>query len=428
MLGKVFKVTARNFQSWKALDLSVKGFTVIVGPSDRGKSAIIRALCGILRNEVGANHISWWSKETSVTLEPEGQETIELTRNAKTVNYKIGDEEFSKLNGGLPPVIADMRCNEVDINGVKLDPVFADQFDDQFMLKMSPSELNSIFGLFSSTEKLNAGKKAAAAKNVEFNSNAKFLAIEIQEAESKVEEIRIIADEFSELEEDVDAISENIARYDSKIQELKALASSREFVGVLTTVISIPIPSTAKAEKVLAIGKQLSAYRKRKEFVSTLAQATRLPIGKADTLIAQSKAVNSISSLIAAKSKVSAMSGLTTVVVDKVEPLIKQAKTIADIRAYIALKLKVTSLTIPDLSIGSWNTLEVAIEDASSKIKLINRYNKAVKEVARIKSELKTIKNEYKTVSEGISELKTDGVECPECGHFFQLGEEHGTH
>ena len=427
MLGKVYKVTARNFQSWKNFNLPVSGFTVIVGPSDRGKSAIIRALRGILRNEVGSNHISYGEKEASVTLEPENGETIQLTRNAKTTTYKIGEEEFSKLAGGIPQHIIDMRCDEVDINGIKLDPIFADQFDQQFMLTMSPSELNSIFGLFSSTEKLNAGKKAAAAKNVEFNSNARYLANEILESEGKVEDLRKLSELFVLLNDFINVIVEDIENCEVTIASLESLVSLKEFTKILSKTVALPIPATEELEKILTVGKMVATYRKKKEFVATLAHTTSIPISGADPLLHDLKVVQALSSLLTAKARTSRLSNTTTFV-PSVEPLLKQAKLVSNLSSLMAVRRKITDLTPPSLSIGLWNKLEGDIEEISSVIKTINRYNKAVSEVAKFNSELKILKTEYKLVSERISELKTDGIECPECGHFFQLGENHGTH
>ena len=68
-MAKTYKLSAKNFQSWRDFSLPMTGFTVIIGPSDRGKSAIIRALRGVLRNQVGANHITYGEKDVSVSLE-----------------------------------------------------------------------------------------------------------------------------------------------------------------------------------------------------------------------------------------------------------------------------------------------------------------------------------------------------------------------
>lgn len=59
----------QNFQSIQSLSLPVKGFTALVGKSNRGKSAIIRALRAILLNEWSAGYVRAGEKETLISFE-----------------------------------------------------------------------------------------------------------------------------------------------------------------------------------------------------------------------------------------------------------------------------------------------------------------------------------------------------------------------
>jgi len=386
-LGKTYKISGKNFQSWKSFDLPVSGFTVIIGPSDRGKSAIIRSLKGILRNEVSASHITFGEKEATVTLKPETGDTIELTRNLKTTLYKVGEEEFSKLAGGVPPDVSNLKCNEVDVNGVKLDPIFAGQFDQQFMLNMTPSELNSIFGLFSSTEKLNAGKKVAGAKNTEFNSNAKYLANEILESETKVHNLNALMLRFETLNSQIDALVQTIEDTQASATNVEALHFSKQFIVFLNKVIAVDIPSIEEIEGTINTIRQLSTYAKKKQYVSGLSGITTKKVGKIEGLTEQSHLVSNVDSLIKLKIKINALPTITT-------DGLKTAK-------------------VKELSDSSLN---------------LGKYVSALGEVVRIKDQLKTNKTEYKRIAGEIASLKTNGVECPECGNFFQLGDEHGNH
>jgi DNA repair ATPase RecN len=51
------KLSGRNFQSWASFDIEMDGLTVVTGPSDVGKSALFRALRGVLRNEISAEYV-----------------------------------------------------------------------------------------------------------------------------------------------------------------------------------------------------------------------------------------------------------------------------------------------------------------------------------------------------------------------------------
>ncbi len=427
-MSKTFRVTAKNFQSWKNFSLKVKGFTVIIGPSDRGKSAIIRALRGILRNEVGAPHIRFGEKEASVSLEFEGEDSIELTRNSRTTTYKVGDEEFSKLAGGVPPAIAELRCNTVDVNGVKLDPIFASQFDQQFMLTMSPAELNSIFGLFSSTERLNAGKKAAAAKNVEFNSNAKFLANEILEAENKVNEISPILLDFNELETVLEHQASDIEAINKSAASLISLVSSKKQYAELVNIATSPIPSISTVEKLSKEFDLLRVFVKSKKLIESLLAAIGFEIPSFEDLSNTLSMGKSVSAFIKRKGNLANLQEAAKIKLETANTLLDTTKVIQELKGLVTAKIRVASLSLPDLDTDILETRKTSIDKLKSSYNDVFNYIKVIKEIKLIKEQSKDIKDQYKTVSRDISKLKIDAVECPECGHFFQLGELHGSH
>ena len=51
-------VRIRGFQSWKQADLDLEPLTVVVGESDQGKSALIRALESVMENRAGTEFIT----------------------------------------------------------------------------------------------------------------------------------------------------------------------------------------------------------------------------------------------------------------------------------------------------------------------------------------------------------------------------------
>lgn len=70
-------VEAVNFQSWEKLSVDFAGgLNVIVGPSDQGKSAILRAIRWCLTNEPkGADFLRWGASKCSETIILDGQPT-----------------------------------------------------------------------------------------------------------------------------------------------------------------------------------------------------------------------------------------------------------------------------------------------------------------------------------------------------------------
>jgi energy-coupling factor transporter ATP-binding protein EcfA2 len=388
-LGKTFRLSGKNFQSWKSFSLPVKGFTVIVGPSDRGKSAIIRSLRGVLRNEVGANHIQFGEKEASVTLEPEEGEIISLSRNAKTTTYSIGDEEFAKLAGNLPPVMAELKCGVVDVGGVKLDPIFAGQFDQQFMLSLTPAELNAIFGLFSSTEKLTAGKKAASSKNAELTATAKYIATETQESEAKQARLGLLIDDFEEAEMAFDALDRKCGRLEATLAQLEELRLLGRKVAVLGKA-SKPIPSTDELEHSVTLVRMIRGYIKALNSKTRYTKATEVSVPDTTKLVRLASIIPKITKYTTSASKVRALNIVKKVNSDK------------------------------------WVQSIEALKSQKLPLELLSNYLKATSSCVSINSSLEELNSQYQSLTAKLVELQSDGVQCPNCGHYFNTGETHG--
>lgn len=187
-------LTLKDFQSWKEATLKLEGFTVVVGPSNRGKSALARAARAILRNGISEGQVRLGSKQARVALSLAEHE-IESSRPRKgSASYVVDGEEFAALGGNVPPVMRDWGYQPVEVNGVKIDPVFAGQFDAQFLLSSSPAETNAILNAFSSTERLDRGKKTLKGKVGEKDSEAKVLGGQISTLEEQVALLQVKAE------------------------------------------------------------------------------------------------------------------------------------------------------------------------------------------------------------------------------------------
>ena len=88
MIKKIKKVQIRNFQSHDDLTLDIAPMlTTIVGPSDAGKSAVIRAIRWALFNEPsGTQYMRVGTDNTSVLITFTDGTTLLRARN-KSENY-----------------------------------------------------------------------------------------------------------------------------------------------------------------------------------------------------------------------------------------------------------------------------------------------------------------------------------------------------
>lgn len=125
----------RNFQSHKDSTLELcNGVNVIIGESDVGKSAIIRALSWLVFNKPAGNAFMRHNvvKPTSVSVTAEFGELAHI-RNEKQSWYELNGQTYKGFGTGVPPQVF-QSMNMGDIN-------FMRQLDPPFMFSKSGGEL-----------------------------------------------------------------------------------------------------------------------------------------------------------------------------------------------------------------------------------------------------------------------------------------------
>jgi exonuclease SbcC len=137
------EIRLENFQAHRQLRLALSpGLNVIVGPTDRGKSAIIRAIKWLALHESQDGIIT--HGETSVKVGVKTDEgPIVRFRDKKKYGYKLGLAEYLAC-GKEQPKDVQARHNLSEIN-------FQGQHDPHFLLSLTPGqaakEINKIVAL-----------------------------------------------------------------------------------------------------------------------------------------------------------------------------------------------------------------------------------------------------------------------------------------
>lgn len=245
------KLSGQNFQSWAEFGVDIQGLTVLVGPSDKGKSAIFRALKGLLRNELPASFVrNGQDKPLRVTLEHEGKKISAVRKPSGSTKYFIDEKEFSSLGKKIPSSVSDLNMNEVKVGELEIDPIFSSQFTRPFMLDSSPAELNTILGAFASTEKLENGKKQANTTISQRNSDARTLANEIASAEERKNQLTNLIQEGVETREEIEDLVPALERSEKRVFWFKQVTSTLQRLTPLKEIRdSLTIPDTMEAQR-----------------------------------------------------------------------------------------------------------------------------------------------------------------------------------
>ena len=138
------KVNLENFQSISKASLEfVQGINIIVGQSNSGKSAILRAIKGAVLNPNGSQkYIKNGTTGFKVGIEYEGND-IEWSRSSKSPKYTINGEEYLKVGNSNLTNIVD-NCGFVLDEGNNLMNVES-ELELPFPFDKSNAELFKLF-------------------------------------------------------------------------------------------------------------------------------------------------------------------------------------------------------------------------------------------------------------------------------------------
>jgi DNA repair exonuclease SbcCD ATPase subunit len=155
------------------------GVNLIMGKSDSGKTAIIRAINWIVNNKpAGDRYRRTGSKKTTVCMAL-NNETIEKVRDDKLNEYRAGTTQYKALGQAVPDDISKkINFSEVNIQY---------QMDSPFLLSQSSGEVARYFNKVVNLEEIDESMKKAASAVRDLNSQISNQEGELGQAREKLE-------------------------------------------------------------------------------------------------------------------------------------------------------------------------------------------------------------------------------------------------
>lgn len=216
------RIELKNFMSHEHTVLEpAAGLTVLIGPNNVGKSAVIAALQILCSNDNSTYVTRHGAKECSVTIETDDGQTVTWKRK-KSPSYLINDQNFDRLaRNGVPDKLHDvLKMGRVEAsNGDAFDIHFGAQKSPIFLLDQSGATAARFFASSSDAIKLVAMQQRhkeqvrdAKRERIQLDQQAAEINAELAALEPVIE----IDERLEKLERDYDSLKS----LESKISEL----------------------------------------------------------------------------------------------------------------------------------------------------------------------------------------------------------------
>lgn len=197
------KIHLENFQSHKNTTLIFdRGLNVILGNSDSGKTAILRAIKWAIYNEPQGDYfIMQGTNKVLVEIEFSNGAIVKRLKSSSKNNYylKLPDEEeqiFEAFGRSVPQEIIDVTgMYKISLTDDKSSILnIAEQLDGPFLLNQVPSVRASAIGRLVSVNYIDDALRDTVREDKSVNNNIKILEKNKDELESKIKEFDYLKD------------------------------------------------------------------------------------------------------------------------------------------------------------------------------------------------------------------------------------------
>jgi exonuclease SbcC len=193
------KIILENYMSHARTEIEpAAGLTVLVGPNNCGKSAVISALETLARNSTGDFMVRHGTKEARVTVETDDGHVLAWRRRTSAgPSYLIDGREVHRLNRNVPEDLHDyLKLPLVQLNEDEetIDVHFGQQKSPIFLLNDSPARAAMFFSASSDAGRLVEIQRKHREKVTEKKQEKRRLEIDIARFDEQLEQLKSVDD------------------------------------------------------------------------------------------------------------------------------------------------------------------------------------------------------------------------------------------
>ena len=387
------KITIENFQSHKKTELDLSpGLNLIVGSSNAGKTAIIRAIKWVVYNRPLGDSIRSafaGAKPTIVTIETDDGHTVRKVKSKNETYYEVDGTKLTAVRSNVPKEVSDVLKLK-DIN-------FQFQHDKYFLLSESPSSrtklINDATGLSAADKCIQIAKKLTSDKKKEL----RMLDTQHMELETEIADLDELLSRVKPLVADYEDIEQQLADIENTTSELKQ-------------IIQTILPLQDKIDK-------LTPYRRLKKAVT-----------RYERLLTQyntySKQVITIRQILTIENRIQDISRYSKIQsnIDNYEQIYQKYDKLE--RDIMNIRQIVRNYAYLDNELKKYVNLDNIIQLLNGyvvKLESLNQLNEQVKSISKLLQRTMQLKRSIRSLSIEINKLqdrfyKESGGVCPVCG------------
>jgi len=214
------EVNIRGYQSHVQTTIKFHPhLNVIVGPSNAGKSVILRALKKVIRDLPAGNNFINKDTDTCEVVVDNGffqikRRIVKNDKGTTKINeYYINDDQrFSSFNREIPQeVVTALNMPIVNFGGdLELDLHFAGQHDGNFLLDETASVQSKILGRVSGLNVIDEAIQKVKTETRRVVNSCKNVGLDIEQLNSELQKLP-----------NVDVLNEQVDFFETKLQELE---------------------------------------------------------------------------------------------------------------------------------------------------------------------------------------------------------------
>lgn len=255
-----------NFQSLEDIEVPLGPFTVIVGSSNSGKSALIRAATAVGRNSVSlATGLRRGKKSFTVNLSIDDAVHVVLARGERLSEYRILDthspanaveEVYGKSGTSVPAEVA-MQLAFAEVEGADL--TFTTQHDGPFLMSAPGSTVARVLGSLTAATMLHDAVKEANRRKLAHGRQADTRRTDAASGTAKAKTYTNLKGRKAALDDAAVAL-DSVADRAAWVERLQGLGDA---LGAAKTALAAPLPGEVDTEPLETMIEEARQRRNR---------------------------------------------------------------------------------------------------------------------------------------------------------------------